>query len=324
MKKILYGAAALGLFIGFTSVVVSCGSSNSPSSPAATPTSVPSTPTATATIGVPSAFVTFGMAGSPAYLSYGTTNILWVCNYQSNLQGWTTVGVGPSPNISTYNGSTNFGNAKCNTVDRSSGNVYQTDGSNHQVAVFNSSGTYLNIFGSTQIGSDTIQGVAVNSSGTTACVSDSTSNNVLVYSIGGSASSPTYSYVTTVLGGGTLSFPNRVYYDQNNNFWVSDSNHSRVLEYDPTLTTQQKAVTLTSGSYAADIIVDNQGNLFAADNNNGYIQIFNSSGQHLYNLGPGGIGTSFTNLYGVTLDTTNTYLYCIDGTVFKVYGFKIH
>jgi hypothetical protein len=47
MKKLFYGAAALALLIGFTSVFVSCGSSSSPSSPSATatPTPVPATPT---------------------------------------------------------------------------------------------------------------------------------------------------------------------------------------------------------------------------------------------------------------------------------------
>jgi hypothetical protein len=322
MKKLFLATAALMVLIGLSSLVVSCGSS-SPNSPAATPT--PGIPTATATLSAPSASVTFTLttSGRPDAVRYGD-NALWIFDQiNKDLQAWTTTGTGPSPNITSYNSGTAFTAAFGDGVDPATGNVYQSDANNHTFVAFSSTGTYLGKFGSVQLASNQAECVAVNAAGTTVYGGDGSA--FFAYSIGGSSSSPTYTYQST-FGAGLFNSSQNLSFDSSGNLWVADYGNGRAAEMDSSLSSVQKAVTLTTVTVsprANDVAVDNAGNIFVADYANNVVQEFNAAGQHLYNFGAGGVGTVFAQIEGLTFDPTFTHLYVADYGAGGIYGFKV-
>jgi DNA-binding beta-propeller fold protein YncE len=63
-----------------------------------------------------------------------------------------------------------------------------------------------------------------------------------------------------------------------------------------------------------DVVVDHSGYIYVADENEGYIQVFNSSFTHVENIATGPIN-------GVALDPSETYVYATDGG-YDVLGYK--
>jgi sugar lactone lactonase YvrE len=330
MKAIFKGTAVMALLTGFASVLlVSCGSSNSPSSPAATATPTPSAPTATPTLSAPSASVTFSLSanGIPEGIRYGS-GALWIFDQGNRaLQAWTTTGTGPNPDITSYNSGTAFSAALGDGIDPATGNVYLADTNNHTFVALSPAGAYLGKFGSVQLGTDQAGYVAVNAAGTTVYGLDPLVPDLLEYSIGGTPSSPTYTYQSTsTFGAGTFSSPQNMSFDSNGNLWVADYGNGRVVKCNSSLSAVQMAVTLTTVSTAPkpnDVVVDNSGDIFVADYSNNVVQEFNAAGQHLYNFGSGGVGSTFSQCSSLAFDPTGTYLYVTDLGVNKVYGFKV-
>jgi hypothetical protein len=330
MKKLFYGAAALAILIGFTSVFVSC-SNSSPSSPGATPT--PGAPTFTPT---PVVTVNSGplLASPIAQATVATTNTnndfairfavnstsnFWITDYKHNaLQVWTTSGSGPSPNITSFNSGNTFHEPVGIGVDPATGNIYACDYHNSRVVVFNSSGSYLATVTSSYFSLPA--GAAINSAGTTLCVLDAGANEVFVFTIGGSAASPTYTYYSN-FGSGTLGTnPANLSFDSSNNVWIADDFNYRLVEYSGLFLsgTPYPIPNVTGSGYTEgkpyDVVVDHSGYIYVADNNEGYIQVFNSSFTHVENIAVGAPT-------GVALDASETYVYAMVGV--DVLGFKI-
>jgi sugar lactone lactonase YvrE len=334
MKKIIYGAAALAFFIGFAAVIVSCGSSNSPSSPAATPT--PSAGTATATpivtvnsgplLATPIAAVTIidtvGTTSDDATairFAANSASSFWISDPTGNdIQRWTTSS-GLNLDITTFNSGATFYSPAGIGVDPSTGNVYACDLDNGRIVVFNSLGSYLKTFTASQFTSP--DGVAINSGGTVACVLDLSLKEVLVFTIGGTASSPTFTY-QTAFGSGTLgTTPANLSFDSNNNIWIADDANVRIVEYSGAFVYQTAFVvpkvagSAYSNGFPYDVVVDHSGYIYVADEHSGYIQVFNSSFTHVEDM-------VVPTAAGVALDYSETYVYGTNGGNYTL-GYKI-
>jgi sugar lactone lactonase YvrE len=274
-----------------------------------TPT-VTSSPTITSTPSStpPSGVVTFGGTAGFVAIRYAPGGVFWGVNQNSeSLQQWTTTGGSASVSLTTFNGGATFDNPGGLAVDSTNGNVYVADGANHHVEVFSSTGTYLTTFADVELGGTATDGVAINSAGTTVCVSSLGGSYILKYSIGGTSSSPTYTYVSTI-GAGFLGFPMGMTFDGSGNLWVVDNAKKAVYEYNVSSGVTQLAVTLANSGTPRDVAVDGSGNIFAADNTNFEVQEFNSAGQ-LINVWAHNISGGES----ISLDGTGTYLYVADG-----------
>jgi sugar lactone lactonase YvrE len=247
---------------------------------------------------------------------YNSAN-LWLVDANNNsLQEWTTAGAGPSVNITTFNGSSTFHDPRSAGIDPATGNVYVADSLNYQVEVFSSTGTYLATFATTELGGTVDDGVAVNSAGTTVFVPSYPNWEILEYSIGGTASSPTYTYQKT-LGAGIIKGPENLSFDGSGNLWVVSNVDSAAYEFNVSSGVTQMAVTMAGGDSPWDVAVDGSGNIFLSSVASGVVQEFNSSGQLTNSFG------SSDSANAIAFDGGN-YLYVTDGNSGGVVGFKIH
>jgi DNA-binding beta-propeller fold protein YncE len=339
MRKIWF------VFILLLTVVVlgiqACGNSNNPSSPGSssatsTPTSVSGTPapvppTATPTslvvnsgplLATPVAQATVSIPSSSNFgirFAANSTSNFWITDDNYNaLEGWTVSGSGPSPNITSFNTGNTYHSPLGIGVDQTTGNIYTCDAHNSRVVVFNSSGTYLTTL--TYVSFSEPYGVAVNSAGTTLCVLDGAANEVFVFTITGSAVSPTYTYYSN-FGSGTLGAgPANLSFDSGNNVWIADQVNYRIVEYSGLFLsgTPYTIPKVTGSPYTMgqpfDVVVDHSGYIYVADHNEGYVQVFNSSFTHVENL-------LMDAPTGVALDPTETYVYSVSSN--SINGFKI-
>ena len=349
MKKIILGI----LLIGAVSFPLACGGNNNsplapPSSPpgptstptptftvcanalgtpcTGTPTPTPTfsptitfTPTATAT--PPTEPVSFACAGiiDLEAIRYSTGGNLWVTDYSNNLlQEWTTNG-GAVTTVSTFNSGATFKAPKYMGMDPVTGNVYVTDSGHHQFVVFSSAVSYLATFGATEFSTHQTSGVAVNSAGTTVYCLDGSNYQLLLYSIGGTPSSPTYTYQSTIALTNITS-PSNLIFDSVGNIWIGSPGNNTIVEFN-SAGVYQKSITLINSGTPEDIAVDGSGNVYAADRFNSEIQEFNSSGQLINSFGY----TPGFAPYGLTLDPTETYLYIaiFASTPESIVGFKV-
>jgi DNA-binding beta-propeller fold protein YncE len=268
------------------------------------------TPTNTSTP-LYNASVTFGNSST----MYDTTAIrytggnLWMSmvGMGNTVQEWTTVG-GQIISISTFNGSQGFSTPWGIGIDPSNGNVYVANQYNSQINVFSATGTYLATFGTTEYNNDHwAMGVAVNSSGTTVYALDFL-NKAFIYTIGGTSSSPTYSYQATFANSGTGQL-NRAFnlcMDNSNNVLIPDYNGHRVAVYD-FAGNYQKSITSADLDNPADVAVDPTGNLYVADSSADQIYKYDPSGVELGYFGRTALGGP----QGITLGPSG-YIYVLD------------
>jgi tripartite motif-containing protein 71 len=143
MKKIIFGAAMLTALIGFTSVFVSCGSSNSPSSPA-TPTPVPATATPTNTpLPTPPPYKTsVGAFYDPEGFAFSPSGTSSYAVYDNSNGGVTLFNSSFTPSsLTTTFGTTTLGfNTWGVAVDPNTGNFYVMDRNNKAVDEYTSAG----------------------------------------------------------------------------------------------------------------------------------------------------------------------------------------
>jgi streptogramin lyase len=318
MKKLFYGAAALALLIGFTSVFVSCGSSSSPSSPSATatPTAVPPYSSA------PAVFASAGVAPySLAYDSFSVSGNIWFIadTNPGSLSQYTAAG-------SLFNSSTYYSGISQYNLPRSvrtapDGYLYISDTGNNQIEVMNSAGSYTQLGPSVISPSDT----AVNAAGTSLVVLEASSPNVslLTYSITGTGYPKTYNPVLSSFpNGGTPATgdPAQVTsmaLDSTGNIYLCDLLNRQIIKCGPG---GGGGVTFIApgNNYPFGMAFDSAGNLFVIEQaTQNYVQEYSSTGSAGISIG--GFPAS-ANLAGITVDasgnlfvsnTTNAVIYKI-------------
>ncbi len=190
----------------------------------------------------------------------------------------------------------------------SSGNIYVTDGYNHRVQKFSSSGTYLSQFGNGQISIPV--GIALDSS-----------DNIYVAAFGGNYikkfnSSGTYlsQLGTQGSGNGQFNNPSLIAIDGSGNIWVVDGSNHRVQKFSSSGTYLSQFGTQGTGdgqfNSPRGIAFDSAGNIYVADNLNNRIQKFSSSGTYLSQFGTQGTGNGqFNQPHGIAIDSAgNIYV----------------
>ena len=258
-----------------------------------------------------SATIGSGYFQGPTGIRYAAGGYLWVVDGENNnLQKWATAGGSPVTTVSSFNAGAAFNIPWGTGVDPSTGNVYVGDQYNCQVEVFSSAASYLSAFGSAQFTGGTncdAEGAAVNSAGTTVYTLDFENSAVYAYLIGGTAANPTFTYQFTFgnSGTGTLAQPYNLCLDGPGNVYVTDTNHDRIVVFDPT-GNYLKALTGDDLMNPTDVAVDASGNVFVTDDLFAWIVVFNASGAE---TGAIGWNAGLTEPDAIALDSSgNIYV----------------
>ncbi|HEY5037899.1 MAG TPA: NHL repeat-containing protein [bacterium] len=324
------GLAVLALVVVAPFLIQSCGSSPSSPAPAATSTPTSSfTPTITST---PTLTFTPTPFTQQATISLGTLHPytirtapngnIWILQQSpALLMQITSAGATAIAPVSVFNTSESFSNPSGIAVDPASGDVYVADTNNGRVVIFDSSGSWLEDFGSTQIYCGCDAGIAVNAAGTTVYVGkNGVPSSELVYSVA-AGSPPTVTYQTAIgpgVAGGLGGNVNGQVVDGSGNLYVTDWYNNRVVKYNGS-GTYQLAVTLASLGSPLDVAVDLSGNIFPFDTHNGTIVEFNPSGQYLNSVTGAWNGAS-----DIALDTTGNLIYLSELAGSQLDVYKIH
>jgi sugar lactone lactonase YvrE len=260
-----------------------------------------STPTAPVNFNSFSAYATIGAGTmiSPTNVLYSNGHLVVMDQGKHALEMWTLSG-SLTKSVTVFNGGATFNGIWGLGIDHVTGNIYVPDYNNGLVNVFNTSGTYIANFGVTELSGNIPQGVGISPSGSKVYVlgsdaADSNLSKIYVYNIGGTASSPTYSYTTNFGQSGPVSENLGIYgegmcVDSSGNVWATDYTSQRVLEYSSTGTYMK---TLTSADFASPsyVMVTQSGYVFVSDDTNNIIVVFNTSGTQLGKFGTGQLNT---------------------------------
>jgi len=281
---------------------------------------LPISPSSPSQTNLLSAYATIG-ASAAFDMPYGiqyVNNHLWVANWSTCLQEWPTSGLAPVTTIWTYDSGVSFTELNGDSIDPATGNVYACDETNEQVVVFNSTGNYVTLFGSAQLAGPTPVypiGVAVNSAGTTVYVLGLETSLVYVYGIGGTPSSPSYTYQFSFGQSGpsstTLHSPYNLRVDGQGDIWVADTQNNRIAEYNAMggYIRSFGDAYLPKAFLPEDVLVDSSGNVYAVSSTNDRVVKFNSLGSVLGQFGvgvlnsPTGIATDGAGTFYVTNDS---------------------
>jgi streptogramin lyase len=195
-----------------------------------------------------------------------------------------------------------------------SDDYYVVDTNNHQVAVFNVSGTFLTAFGKTELGTDTVTGVAVDNTNSKVYISDPTSNRIISYTLG---AGPTYTSPVTLgdSGNAALSACSMLFVDGGSQLYVADYFHARVARFGSNGSFVQ-AYTAPDLSGPYGVYVDPSYNLYVTDNTNSIVVKFNSSGTFVGQFGAG----ILNHPAGITSDGSGNFFVADSGDS-RVVGF---
>jgi tripartite motif-containing protein 71 len=276
-----------------------CPAKSNPSNPSnggGNPTNTPTitvTPTVTSTpTNILSAFVTIG-AGTlfnPYGVQYtGSGTGVWVADgalgtfqqWVSGGSGWTASGTA----ITGYGSPTTLFNVPHQVSIDTSDYYYVADENNHQVAVFNVSGTFLTAFGKTELGSDGVAGVAVDNTNSKVYISDGADSRIISYTLG---SGPTYTSPATLSNSGSAALDGAfgLFVDGGSQLYVADYFHSRVARFGSN-GSFASAYTAPALSGPNGVYVDSSYNLYVTDSTNSIVVKFNSSGSFVGQFGAG-------------------------------------
>ena len=253
--------------------------------------------------------VTFGLSGAatmsnPVAVAY-SGNHLWVTsNYNESLQEWTTGGVGVTQ-ITTFGAAQTFSYV-WGVAAGPDGYIYAADA--HQVEEFDPTGAYVAEFGSTEVGSNFVYGVAVDSN--YAYLTEDVTQDVLRYTISGIGSGKTFtSPLTFIAAAGPMTLNTGLCaLDTGGNFFVAGTG-GPVAKYDPSGAYQ---MTVTQSAATNGVAVDGSGNIFIAQTGPGItptpsLNQYDPSGNFVRSYGAGILQSP----YGVALDGSGN-LYVTD------------
>ena len=324
MKTLFKWAAMAAVLTGFTSIFVSCGSSNSPSSPAATATPTPAAPTATPTpfySAGPTTVVSSGIY-QPYGIAYdsfsGSGNIWFLANSNpGTIYQYTPAGslVSSSP---YYQGSLTFKNPLQINADPS-GYLYVADENNNQVEIFTPAGASVG----TLTGYTKPTDAVVNAAGTTLYVVEEAGSTVtfLTYSITGTGYPKTYTPTSNSFPTSGAFDPSQsvcMALDPSGNVYVGDFGNADIIKYGPTGSGPSVFIPTATGKTPYGFAFDSSGNLFVAEDvTTSFIQEYTSAGSASVSIG--GFPAS-TGLTGLAVDSSGN-LFVSDSThnyVFEV------
>ena len=169
-----------------------------------------------------------------------------------------------------------------------------------------SAGAYVAAFGTAELGSDDVDGVAVGA--TKAYLLDDTAHQVIAYSVGGTGAGKTFTAPATFGAALLGAFPKGIALDGMGNVYVADASNGRIMKFNSAGVTQA-AVTLVSAGVPTDMVVDASGYLYAADNHNHEVQMFDSSGAAVTQFG----SANLAGTQGIALDAAGN-LYVADNS----------
>ncbi len=209
---------------------------------------------------------------------------IWIADQgNGTFQEWTTTGSAVTT-ITTFNTSNTFTGPWGVGVDPITGNIYVADAYNGRLVVFNSAGNYLTEI--TAGGSD-VRGIAIDSAGVTAFVTDF-SGGGYIYHIGGTPTVPTFTLTGNFgqSGSGTLTDAYQCSLDSSGNVWVADYSGAKVEKYTAG-GTYIKTLTSSSFSMPTDVKVLADGTIFVPDEGAGKVFVFNAAGNKIATFGAG-------------------------------------
>jgi len=257
-----------------------------------------------------------GSYQNPEGIKFRNGDLFVVDMYYNNLQEWTTLGVQAASPLSIYgSGPTTFSRPYGVSIDPVTGNIYVADYFNHQVAVFDPNENYLTVFGAAQMGTGFVQDAEVNSTGTTVYLMDETNSQVIQYTIGGTPSSPTFSYPSTIITG--LHNLSGMALDGSNNIYEMDYSGHYVKKFPPTggssiLTFDCSSVV---GFSPVDATIDPSGYLYVVGMSS-VVLVFNPSGALVGQFGAG----ILTTCEGITTDGAGNF-YATQANGREIIGF---
>jgi len=193
-----------------------------------------------------------------------------------------------------------------------SGNIYVTDGNNHRIQVFDSSGNHLFNFGSSGSGDGQLrfpEGITIDDAGKI-YVADAGNHRMQVFDSGGN-----FIFKFGSLGSGDGQFFNQpsVALDAANNIYVADISNHRIQVFNSSGAFLFKFGSPGSGdgqfNNPGGVIVAPLGNIFVSERSNHRIQVFDSSGTFLYKFGSFGSGDGMLNTpHAIDLDPDGNLL----------------
>lgn len=261
-------AIALGLWMA--------GCSGNPASPG----SLPALPTsASATIGSNVEFT------NPAGM-VALNGKIWILDQGNNsLQQWNTAGT-RLKNITTFNTTDSFVFPWGIAVHPTTGNLYTTDES-QRVVVFDSNGNYMS---QVTVGAGDVRGVAFDSRGKTAYITDYNGGGY-IYKVGGTCAAPVFTANGNFgqAGPGTLTHAYQDTVDASGNVWVADYGGAKVEEYNP-VGTHVRTVTSASFVSPTSVRVLPDRTLLVTDEGAGKVLQVDQTGALLGSFGTGFLG----------------------------------
>jgi hypothetical protein len=301
------------VLIGFTSLVISCGSSNSPTSSAtATPTSTPQYSSGPTTVVGTGIYQPYGIAFDSFSGSGG--NFWFVGNSNpGTIYSYTPAGALVT-STDDYHLTSTYDFPSHVRADPS-GYLYVSDEYNNQIEILTSAGAYVGLGPTVTMPLDT----AVNAAGTTLYVMESTTPNItfLTYSITGTGYPKTYTPILNNFpnGGGALDPPRStsMVLDPNGNVYSTDFNGTEIIKFGPTGASPVTFIPAANQPWG--MVFDSSGNLFITEQTSPcFIQEYSSTGSAGVSIG----FSTHTNLTDLTIDGSGN-LYVSDSYNNSIY-----
>jgi sugar lactone lactonase YvrE len=287
MKKLFLATAALAVLIGFTSLIVSCGSS-SPSSPSATATPTVGPPTATPTFSYTTSFTGSTQGAGMAFSTTSSGTLYMAGNSLEEVFRFSLAGTaGSSVGTGTLGTANGQFNENYDVAADSSGNVYATDTDNNRVQMFNASAVWQWTTGGTATGTGNGQfnfpdAIALDNSGNVYVADDGNSRvEILNASTGAYISQWTNANFYDVTG---------MAVDSANGFLYANHNGGSIDKFTLSGTFLTSWPIPVGGNFATIAIQPGTGTLFVSDTTLNRVDVYTSSGTFIDSIGSLGSG----------------------------------
>ncbi len=206
----------------------------------------------------------------------------------------------PGNDTGQFNGPTGI------AVD-SSNNIYVAEWSNSRVQEFNSSGKFINQWGSTtNISLRNVGDVAVDSSGHVYIV-DNWNYRIVKFDKNGNVITK---FGSSGSGNGQFNNIHNICLDSSGNIYVADTGNNRIQKFDSNgdYLMQWGSYGSSNGQFNAplDVTLDSLNNVYVADNGNHCIKKFSSKGKYIMKFGSSGSGNGqFNNIQYIAVDISD-------------------